>query len=186
MKKLTLVILGVLFLNSCIPIRVAPNITDYKLAKGKGFKKGLPQKTTFIFEDPKEAGEFYDYVNTKFNLLDYFVDVEVPFEIDGKDYFFSFYEVEKTTNTINLFPLAFDVAANAALKNENFETYATNQNTTIIRNGNWYIAIEVFNVTDKDCLHEDSKSRAIVLPYLRSLKQEYLSTNNYNEVVFKN
>lgn len=54
------------------------------------------------------------------------------------------------------------------------------------RIGNWYIAIEVFSSTEKDCLREDSISKDVVLPYLRNLKQEYISTHNYNEAVFKN
>ena len=186
MRKITNVVLLLLFLNSCIPIRIAPNISDYKVVKGKRFKRGLPKKTTFVFEDPKEANEFYNYVNIKYDLEDYYVDVEVPFEIDGDEYFFSFYEVEIQDKALNLVPLVFDVAANATLQNEDFETYAANEDTTILRNGNWYIVIEVFSKMEKDCLHEDSTSRPIVLPYLRALKEEYISTHNYNEVVFKN
>jgi len=186
MRKFAAILLGLFFLNSCIPIRIAPNISDYKVVKGKRFKRGLPKKTTFIFEDPKEANQFYEYVNIKYNLEDYYVDVQVPFEVDRKEFFFSFYEVEINDKMINLFPLVFDVAANATLQNEDFETYATNEDTTILRKGNWYIAIEVFSATIKDCLHEESEERDIVLPYLRALKNEYLSTHNYNEVVFKN
>ena len=47
---------------------IAPNIEDYKITKGKDFKRSLPKREMFIFEDPKEAGHFYTYVNTKFNL----------------------------------------------------------------------------------------------------------------------
>jgi len=46
--------------------------------------------------------------------------------------------------------------------------------------------MEVFSDTEKDCLREGSVSRDIVLSYLRDLKNEYLATDNYNEVVFKN
>ncbi len=186
MKKYIVIFLGLLFFQSCIPLRVAPKIADYKVVDGKRFKRGLPKKTTFIFEDPKDAGHFYEYVNTKFNLEDYYVDVQVPFEIDGKSFFFSFYEVEIKDKALNLFPLVFDIAANATLGNDDFETYATNEDNTILRDGNWYIAIEVFSDTEKDCLQENSVSRDVVLPYLRTLKEEYLSTHNYNEVVFKN
>lgn len=186
MKKVVTLALGLFVLNSCIPVRIAPSISDYKLTKGKRFKKGLPKKTLFIFEDPKAAGEFYNYINTKYNLEDYYVDVEVPFSVDGKSYFFSFYEVDKKSKAISLLPLIFDIGANAALGNEDFETYTATEDTSIIRADSWYIGIEVFNATEKDCLHEDSVSREVVLPYLRALKEEYLSTQNYNEVVFKN
>lgn len=180
MRKIITIALGLLVLNSCIPIRIAPSISDYKLTKGKRFKKGLPEKTVFAFEDPKEADAFYNYINTKYQLEDYYVDVEVPFKIENKEYFLSFYEVEIPSKTLNLLPMIFDAALIAsdsdAILTDSYES----------RKGNWYIAIEVFNGTEKDCLHEDSQSRAIVLPYLRSLKEEYLSTHNYNEVVFKN
>lgn len=180
MKKLFTLVLGLLFLNSCIPIRIAPSISDYKLTKGKRFKSGLPENTTFVFEDPKEADAFYNYINTKYNLEDYYVDVEVPFKIGDSEYFLSFYEVEIPNKTLNLLPMVVDAALIAsdsdAILTDSYES----------RSGNWYIAIEVFNATEKDCLHEDSVSRDVVLPYLRALKEEYLSTHNYNEVVFKN
>lgn len=179
-KSLFLVFVLGIFI-SCIPLRIAPNIKEDKLTKGKRFKKGLPDKTVFVFEDPKDANEFYNYINTKFQLNDYFVDVEVPFEIEGSTYYFSFYEVEIPTKTINLVPLVLDgILSQAADMDPVFDELHTS------RVGNWYIAMEVFNDLEKDCLREGSVSRDIVLPYLRELKSEYLTTNNYNEVVFKN
>lgn len=185
MKQLYTFLFLLLFLQSCIPLRIAPKISDYKTVPGKRFKKGLPQKTLFVFEDPKEAGEFYDYVNIKFDLQDYYVDVEVPFEIEGRAYFFSFYEIEKKDKAINLIPIIMDVTLNAALGNEDFETYAATDANTISRNGNYYIAMEVFSKEEQDCLHVNYDNHAEVLNYLRTLKEEYLSTHNYNEVVFK-
>ena len=170
-----------LFFCSCIPLRIAPNIKDYKLTKGKGFKRALPKKTMFVFEDPKDANEFYNYINTKFQLNDYYVDVQVPFEVGGVVYYFSFYEVEIPTKTLNLVPLALDVILN---KSADMDPMFDELHTS--RTGNWYIAIEVFRDNEKDCLSESSVSREVVLPYLRALKMEYLATNNYNEVVFKN
>ncbi|WP_437396075.1 hypothetical protein [Flagellimonas lutimaris] len=181
MKRTLLAIFVLFFLNSCIPIRIAPNIKDYKLTKGKRFKRGLPKKTVFVFEDPKDANEFYSYINTKFQLKDYYVDVEVPFYIDDRAFYFSFYEVEIPTKTINLIPMAFDVMLNQTADMDPIleDAYSS-------RTGNWYIAMEVFSDTEKDCLSENSISREIVLAYLRELKNEYLATDNYNEIVFKN
>lgn len=152
-----------------------------KLQKGNASKRAFPKKNVFVFEDPKEADEFYHYVNTKFQLNDYYVDVQVPFLIEDTTYYFSFYEVEIPTKTINLIPLALDVALNKATDMEPvFDDIHTS------RTGNWYIAIEVFTDTEKDCLSEESVSRQKVLSYLRNLKKEYLATDNYNELVFKN
>ena len=181
MKRILLQLFCLTFLISCIPIRIAPNFREYKLTKGKRFKRGLPKKTMFIFEDPKDADEFYNYINTKFELNNYLVDVEVPFEVNGNSFFFSFYEVEIPTKTINLIPLVLDgVLSQTTEMDPVFDEIHTS------RIGNWYIAIEVFSHTEEDCLHESSVSREVVLPYLRELKKEYLATHNYNEVVFKN
>lgn len=180
MKKLLGLCIALISFNACIPLRIAPKINDYKVTKGKRFKRTLPKKTVFVFTDPKDEGHFYDYVNTKFQLNDYYVDVEVPFTIDDNEFFFSFYEVEIPTKTINLIPLAVDgILSQAADMDPILEEVHTS------RIGNWYIAIEVFSTAEKDCLHEDSVFRDAVLTYLRAMKTEYLSTHNYNEVVFK-
>ncbi len=181
MKKFLLLLTLGIVLYSCIPIRIAPNIKDYKITKGKRFKRGLPKRTVFVFEDPKDANEFYNYINIKFELADYYADTEVPFMVENKPYYFSFYEVEIPTKTINLIPLAID-----GILSEAADMGPLMEDVHASRFGNWYIAIEVFSDTEKDCLSEDSISKDIVLPYLRNLKQEYLSTHNYNEVVLKN
>ena len=186
MKNFTILLLGALLLHSCIPLRIAPNISDYKMTQGKRFKRGLPKKTMFVFEDPKDDGEFYSYIDTKFNLQDYYVDVEVPFFIDEEPYYFSFYEVDIKDKAINLVPLIFDLTLNAALGNDDFETYTATEENSIKRDGNYYVAIEVFSRETEDCLVEGYKNRGRVLTYLRELKEEYLLTHNYNEVVFKN
>lgn len=186
MKRLYTLLLVVFIAHSCIPLRIAPKISDYKTVEGKRFNKALPNKNVFVFEDPKEAGEFYDYINTKYQLDDYYVDVEVPFQLAGEPYFFSFYEVEKKDKSINLIPILLDVTLNAAFRNEDFETYATTDENTLLRNGNYYIVMEVYSEKEKDCLSENYKDRASVLTYLRNLKEEYLTSHNYNEVVFKN
>ena len=186
MKKLSIILFWVFLFHSCIPLKVAPKVPDYKTIKGKRFKKGLPKRTVFVFEDPKEAGEFYDYINTKYQLQDHYVDVEVPFQIENSTYYFSFYEVDINHTSLNLLPLLFDVGLNAALGNDDFDTYAATNNNSIRRKGNFYVAMEAFSKTEEDCLSQTYENRTRVLAYLHDLKEEYLSTYNYNEVVFKN
>ncbi len=137
----------------------------------------------FIFEDPKEANEFYNYVNTKYHLENENVYDDVPFKINGEQYFFSFYEVEIPDKAINFLPFVTSILFNAATGH--FED-AEIADPTMARINNWYLAIEVYSDLEKDCLKTDSLSREVVLKYLRALKKEYLSTHNYNEVVFKN
>ncbi len=182
MKHFLPLLFGVFLLHSCIPIRIAPSISDYKVTKGKRFKRGLPKKTVFVFEDPKQAGEFYDYINTKYQLDDYYVDVQVPFTVGGDNHYFSFYEVEIKDKTLNMFPALFNAVMNEALGSEEDE-YISGED--ILERENWFIAMEVFSDSEKDCLHKDSPSRKQVLAYLRDLKKEYLATHNYNEVLFK-
>jgi len=186
MKKVGIFILFCFLIQSCIPLRIAPNIEDYKVTKGKKFKRSLPKREMFVFEDSKDANHFYDYANKKFLLDHQNVYDNIPFSTAGQQYFFSFYEVEIPNKAINLFPVFFDVFLNAALGNEDMEPYLSEDSETILRKGNWYIAIEVYNDYEKDCLHKNSLSRTSILNYLRDLKKEYLSTHNYNEVVFKN
>ncbi len=186
MRIVVSVVVAVFLFNSCIPLRIAPDIDDYKITKGKSFKKSLPKREMFVFEDPKEADEFYDYVNIKFQLNNENVYDDVPFEINTQTYFFSFYEVEIPDKTINLFPVVLDVFVNAALGNEDVEPIFSDDKNGVTRNGHWYIAIEAYSDHEKDCLKVGSLSREVVLNYLRALKKEYISTHNYNETVFKN
>ncbi|MEK6152862.1 hypothetical protein WIW50_06360 [Flavobacteriaceae bacterium 3-367] len=179
MKKTLLLLLSFVLFGSCIPLRIAPKIKDHKITQGKRFKRSLPKRQMFIFEDPKEANAFYDYVNTKFALEHQQVYDDVPFRIKGKQFFFSFYEVEIPTKTINLIPIMIDGLLDQAEMDPLLEEVHST------REGNWYLAIEVYSDDENDCLHENSLSRSLVLNYLRTLKEEYLSTHNYHETVFK-
>lgn len=185
MKRILPFIFLLAIVQSCIPLRIAPSIDDYKLTKGKKFKRGLPKRTVFIFEDPKEkkVNEFYNFVNSKFQLEHENVYDDVPFNIRGQQYFFSFYETDIPDKTINFLPIIFNAMWNSAL---NIEDDDNEPGPSEIRTNNYYIAIEVYNDIEKDCLEEDALSREAVLKYLRTLKKEYLSTHNYNELVFKN
>lgn len=182
MKRFLLVVCILFVAQSCIPLRIAPNIEDYKVATGKKFKRSLSKRNMFIFEDPKDPNHFYDYVNIKYQLEDENVYDDVPFKINGQQYFFSFYEVDIPDKTINFFNFFLSNALSAALNSEDDNDAVPEE----IRKDNYYLAIEVYNDIEKDCLDDNSLSREVVLKYLRTLKEEYLSTHNYNEVVFKN
>jgi len=182
MHRILLFALCLFILQSCIPLRIAPDIETYKVSKGKKFKRSLPKRQMFIFEDSKKAGAFYSYINTKFQLDDQDVYDDIPFEISGQQYFFSFYEIDIPDKSINLFPVLFSAALNAALSIEDDGDAEPEE----IREDNYYIAIEVYNDIEKDCLTPDALSKELVLKYLSDLRSEYLTTSNYNELVFKN
>ncbi|GAB1855274.1 hypothetical protein MHTCC0001_01070 [Flavobacteriaceae bacterium MHTCC 0001] len=178
MKPLSLLLL-LIVLQSCIPLRIAPKIETDKVVKGKKFKRKLPKDYAFIFEDPKDANEFYNYVNTKYGLNHNDVEWNVPFDIDGNTFYFSFYEVEIPTKTINFLPVLVD----AALDNNDFDPMFQEHYSS--RVGYWYLAITVSDDNFNDCLKPNYQHRAKVLNYLRALKAEYLQTHNYLEVQLK-
>jgi len=182
MRKILPFILCLFFFQACIPLRVAPDIKTYKVSKGKKFKRSLSKRQMFIFEDSKQAGEFYSYINTKFQLEDENVYDDVPFEISGQQYFLAFFEVDIPDKSINLFPVIFEASLNAALNIED----EIESEPIELRRDNFYIAIEVYSDIEKDCLSSEALSRESVLKYLSGLREEYLTTNNYNELVFKN
>jgi hypothetical protein len=180
MKPTLLLILALLLFQSCIPLRIAPKINDYTITTGKKFKRSLSKRQMFIFEDDKDADQFYNFVNTRFQLNDTNVYDDVPFEVNGKQYFFAWYEVEIPNKSIQILPILADVIVLSTGSHPMFiDAYGK-------REGNWYLAVEAYSDLEPDCMAEASLSREAVLKYLRGLKEEYLATNNYNETVFKN
>lgn len=178
--KALLVCIILLQFTSCIPISVAPSIETDKVMKGKKFKKRLPKKHTFIFEDPKDANEFYNYINTKYQLNHNDVEYNVPFKVDEEQYYFSFHEVERKTQTINLLPIFW----NAKLEQNGHDPIGESLETS--RENYWYIAITVTNDSFDDCLHPNYHKQQEIVGFLRSLRVEYLTTHNYIEAMLKN
>ncbi|WP_339657704.1 hypothetical protein [uncultured Maribacter sp.] len=181
MKRRTIVLILSVFilLTSCIPIRIAPKIQDHKTIKAKKIKRSLPKRQMFIFEDTKDEYEFYKYINTKFELQEVNVHNDAPFTLEEKQYYFSFYEVDIPNKSINLVPIAADALLERANINSSME------NLYSIRKENYYIAIEANSDDEHDCLLNSSPSNKIITTYLKELKDEYFSTHNYNEVLFK-
>ena len=164
----------------CIPMRVAPHIEGDKLVKAKRFKKGLPKRYGLVFEDPKSANEFYRYVNTKFQCNDNYVQSNVPFKLGERTYYFSFYEVERITETANLVPMIAD----AALVEKGMTPVLESIETS--RMGRWYIVLMASDDNGEDLLNPNYANRNEIINYLRSLRIEYLNTSNYLELLFMN
>jgi len=178
MKTLLSILTAFFLLSSCIPLRVAPNIKEDKIKIAKRFKRYLPKQYALIFKDPKDADEFYYFINTKYDLEYNTVEDNVPFKIDGEELSFSFYEVEKITKTINLLPIFLD----AALSSDDDPIF---EDSYSFRKGHWYIALLVTDQDMNDCLASDYKNREKVIKYLRNLRKEYLNTANYLEAMLK-
>ncbi|MBT8222011.1 MAG: hypothetical protein KJN96_02455, partial [Eudoraea sp.] len=86
MRKL-LIGIFLLLIGSCIPIKKAPEIKDYKIVLAKRFKRDLPRKYAFVFEDEKNADEFYRFLYWKLGRLNTDIEVNLPFNVEGTTYY---------------------------------------------------------------------------------------------------
>lgn len=178
MKKIIAFSLIIMF-SSCVPLRVAPEIDNYKIVKAKRFKRSLPKKHAFIFNDTKDAGEFYNFIDAKYDLDKSLLERIITFNLKDKIYVLSFYEVERTSKTLNLVPILID--ANRVGKNK--DTLLEDFHTS--RSSDWYIAITIVDNNNTDCLNPDYNNNKKIETYLETLKNEYLTTNNYLETLLK-
>ena len=164
-------------LVSCIPFKIAPNIDDYKISNARDFKRDLPDDYAFVFEDEKDADEFYHFINTKFQLDHLDVEFNVPIAIGNAVYYMSFYEREKTTETANLVPILID----AILEDQEMDPLLEDAYGSI--RSYWYILITVVDEDFNDCLNPRHPYQQEVIKALRNLKEEYQTTHHYVEVL---
>lgn len=169
----------ILFTYSCIPYKIAPNIESEKIVNAKRFKKDLPNFQAFVFEDSKNANEFYNFINAKYDLKHINVESNVPISINNKTYYLSFFERERTTKTVNLIPIAIDVSRNSKGKDPLLEDLYTS------RTGNWYLVLTITDAEIKDCLDPKYPQHQEIVNHLKNLKNEYFSTSNYIEAYLK-
>ncbi|WP_411896140.1 hypothetical protein [Winogradskyella sp. A2] len=178
MKNFLLILFSVTIV-SCIPVRIAPKYKKegFKIKKAKNFKHMLPKEMAYIFKDSKDENEFYNFINTKFQLNNIDVDYDVPFQINDKYYFITFYEVEIPDKSINILPMFVDVLTSNNIETDLSEVYFT-------RKGNWYIVAIVLDDESENCLNTSYQNRKEIILYLNTLRQEYLNTKNYEELLF--
>ena len=178
MRQLLLLLVFFIF-YSCIPLRIAPTIKEDKVMVAKKFKRKLPRQHAFIFEDPKDADEFYNYINIKYELNHIDVGWNVPITIEGEKLFLSYYEVEIPSKTINLIPILIDASLNSNGYNPLFE------DEEFTRIGNWYLVLTVTDSDFNDCLKPSYQYQKEIIKYLRALRIEYLNTHEYIQVLLK-
>jgi len=177
--KTTSLIIIILFFSSCIPTKIAPKIETHKIAVAKKFKRTLPKQHAFIFEDPKDANEFYNYINTKFQLEHKEVSHNVEISINNKPYYLSFYETSRDTKTVNLVPIIVDAKKEQNGNDPMFE------DAHVSRKGKYYLVLTVFDDKVNNCLAENYTKRNAVIKYLETMRKEYLTTHNYEQLLFK-
>lgn len=176
MKKLVFLLVSII-ITSCIPVNVAPKFKnkDYKIIQAKKFKRKLPRETSFIFKDPKNDGEFYDYINYKYKLNNRNVGLNTSITIEGDTYYLTYSETDKNDTTLNILPVVID----AKLESDMLSSVYTS------RKGHWYIIITVYDNNLKNCLIDKHPKKDIIVNYLKALKKEYLSTGDYKALYFK-
>lgn len=165
-------------LQSCFPVAIAPDLSDGSIKRAKKFNKKLPNRYSYIFTDPKDADEFYTYINTKYDLQHNYVEDNVPIVLDGDNYYISFYEVSKNTKTVNLLrPLA-----NKMLE-ENGIGAVFDDDPVRIYGDTWYIALLITDEDFNDGLNPSYKNYARVEEFASSLHKEYYSMRNYRQAI---
>ncbi|RED43469.1 hypothetical protein DFQ10_10567 [Winogradskyella eximia] len=176
MKKLIILLLAIAT-TSCIPVSIAPKFKnqDYKIMLAKKFQRKMPREMSFIFKD---ANEFYQYINKKYQLNNIDVGINVPFQIDGQTLYLSYREAERTDKSINLPLVAIDAKRES---NGNSPLFEDNYSS---RTGHWYIILTVYDENIKNCLKDNHSLKAKTIQYLKNLKQEYLTTQNYEALLF--
>jgi hypothetical protein len=178
MRKLIL-LCSLLLIVNCIPLKFAPKIDDYKITIAKKFKRNLPRQYAFVFEDDKEADEFYNFINMKFDLGHENVELNVPIVVNNQTYFMSFHEREKTSEVVNLVPIVID----GVLDSEGYDPVFENAYSS--RNSHWYILITVMDSEFNDCLSPSFVNQKEVISSLQLLKKEYQSTHHYVEALLR-
>ena len=166
--------------QSCVPVQVAPKLKNDKVTKGKKFKKDLPDVHTYIFRDPKDVDEFYNYINIKYECNDEYVDDMVPVIIDDHLYYLSWYETDKSSSTLNLGGMIVD----KALENEGVSPLFDRTGYTRTSD-TWYIALHLLDFQRNDVLHPDHEKRDRAIQFFKEMRQEYLSTDNYYQAYLK-
>ncbi len=53
----------------------------------------------------------------------------------------------------------------------------------VSRKGHWYIILTVYDEIIKNCLRDNHPLKTKAIQYLKELKQEYLTTHNYEELL---
>lgn len=167
------------FFFSCIPLKIAPNIKEAEIYKGKKFQKHLPKQNIYVFKDPKNADEFYTYINAKYKVNYDDKGENLPILINDTTCYLTFYEIERSTKTINLIPIVTDAVLDSKGQDPMF------QDTYISRPGNWYIALAVNDNHFEDLLKENHTSYNDIVKYLDAMRKEYPTTANYMEVYLK-
>ena len=166
--KRALICLLILFTSSCIPLKNAPNIHDYDIVVAKKFKRDLPKRNAFVFEDKNNTDTFYQFVLWKLGRIDVDLQENIPFEVGDATYYMTFYERPRESASLNLIPLLINGEAGGDELYDSDGEY-------------WYILITVTDSELRDCLDPSYPDQKRVVYVLKQLKDEYQNSEHNNE-----
>ena len=171
MKRLLICFLMLLTV-SCIPLQNAPDIRDYDIVMAKKFKKDLPRRYAFVFQDQMDADMFHQFFIWKFGRIGVDLQEELPFQVGDSTYYLTFYERQKKSVTLNLLPLVIDAVAMSAGEETVMDDYDIVDEDGEI----WYILISAVDSEYNDCLNPSYAKQHELVEALKDLKEEYLDT----------
>ncbi|MCH9660656.1 MAG: hypothetical protein K0U54_07065 [Bacteroidetes bacterium] len=177
--KYAYLVLLVLSVYSCFPVKIAPNLSDGEVLPSKKFVKNLGSQYVYVFDDPKAANEFYEYINAKYQTTYDDLNGNTPVVIDEEIYYLTFYEVSKETKVVNLLTPMVEVV----LEQNDLGSYT--KEARVYREGKWYIALTVTDSQFHDALRPGYAKEKTVLRYVDGMRGEYLTTKEYIEVYLK-
>ena len=101
----------------------------------------------------------------------------VPFQIDGQTLYLTYNEAVREDETLNLPLILIDAKRDS---NGNSKLFEGNYSS---RKGHWYIILTIYDENIKNCLKDNHPLKSKTIQYLKNLKQEYLNTQNYEELL---
>lgn len=148
----------VLMVVSCVTPRHTIDVSDYILLEnGKqvlGKEKGL---TAFIFENDQRKMPFSQFLADKYGVGSY-NEVEYWVAIDGQRFKVMLYENAELEKY-------FDVSS--------FAVSNVEPDVNVVGSKAKFLALSVINEFNEDCLAEGSLYQAMIVNYLKKLKDEY-------------
>ncbi|XLS29248.1 hypothetical protein ACJD0Z_00160 [Flavobacteriaceae bacterium M23B6Z8] len=158
--KFTRVLFLILLLSfSCVTIKKAPEIEDYKVLDGRQFqKRNFTDRTAFVFQNDLKMVDFRGFLADKYELSSFKSTARIPVEIDNISFELFVFTPEIKQQKINFI---------GAIINKNPEDVTIDEETYD------YVGISVSREDDLDCLSENSIYHNLVRRYLENLKDEY-------------
>ena len=159
MKRIAYSMLLLFLVTSCITVKKAPKIEDYKILDGKQFqKRNFTENTAFIFQNDLKMIDFRSFLADRYQLSSFKRTMRIPVLIDSLPFELFVFTPEIKQQKVNFI---------GAIISKDPEDITMDEETFD------YVGISVSRIDDTDCLSERSIYHNLVRRYLEDLKDEY-------------